>query len=130
MRKLTKFIAPAIIAASVLGGAASAQAQPYPQERYGHHDDGYGRATPARAETIRSQIDDLQRRVERNDNRDRISEREARGLRQDVWQLRQQFRSFNRDGLNDREFRILQNRIDNVRARLHIERNDRDGHRW
>lgn len=124
MRKLTRIFVPALVAASILGGAATANAQPYPQDRFDRH------ATPARAETIRSQIDDLQRRVERNDRRDNISAREAQGLRRDIWSVREQFRNFNRDGLNDREYQILQHRIDNIRGRLHIERNDNNGRRW
>ncbi|HET9630281.1 MAG TPA: hypothetical protein VFP14_12450 [Novosphingobium sp.] len=132
MHKLTKIIVPALAAISALGTAGVASAQPY-----GGYD--HGRAwgnhqTPARAEAIRNQIAMLEQRVNRNDNRDRISEREAWGLRREVRDIREQFRMFNRDGLNDREFRILQNRIDRAKDRLHFERNDgngwRDGHRW
>ena len=124
MNKLTKIIAPALAAVAVLGTAGAASAQPYPSRDWGHHQ------TPARAQTIRNQIAMLEQRINRNDNRDRISAREAWGLRREVRDIREQFRVFNRDGLNDREFRILQNRIDRVKDRLHVERNDRDGHRW
>lgn len=126
MRKLTKIVIPALMAATVFGGAGTASAQSYGGNRaYPER-----HATPGRAEAIRNQLDQLQRRIERNDNRDRISEREAAGLRRDIWSVREQFRRFNRDGLNNREFRALQNRIDNIRGRLHVERNDRDGRRW
>lgn len=125
MRKLTKIIVPALAIAATLGTAGVASAQPYGgRNDWGHHQ------TPARAEAIRNQIAMLEQRINRNDNRDRISDREAWGLRREVRDIREQFRVFNRDGLNDREFRVLQNRIDRAKDRLHIERNDGDGRRW
>ena len=119
MTKLIKTFAPAIMAALALAAAVPAQARPGPDH-----------PTPERTESIRHQIAQLQERVGRNHRRDRISEREAGGLRSDIRRLRNQFQDFNRDGLSNREFRILQNRIDQIRARLRIERNDRDHHRW
>ncbi len=115
MRKLKTILIPAAAAAMAFS-ATAAQAQM-----------GY---TPGRANAIRNQIEELQRRVERNDNRDRISEREAAGLRRDVRNLRYQFRDFNRDGLSRREWNTLQNRISNIRQRLRIERRDWDNRRW
>ena len=124
MRKLTKIAAPVLAAIAVIGTSAAASAQPYPQRDWGHHQ------TPGRAEAIRNQIAQLERRISRNDFRDRISEREAAALRREVRDIRTQFRAFNRDGLNNREMRILETRIDRVRARLRVERNDRDGRHW
>jgi len=128
MPKLTKILVPALAIAATLGTAGAASAQTY--GGYDHGRDWGNHQTPARAEAIRNQIAMLEQRVNRNDNRDRISEREAWGLRREVRDIREQFRVFNRDGLNDREFRILQNRIDRAKDRLHVERNDRDGRRW
>ena len=128
MTKLTKFIAPALVAIAALTAAGAASAQPLPG--YGHHDDRFDRNTPARTQAIRSQINQLEQRINRNDNRDRISEREAAGLRREVRDIALQFRAFNRNGLDNREFRTLQIRIDRAKARLQIERNDRDGRRW
>jgi predicted RNase H-like nuclease (RuvC/YqgF family) len=126
MHKLTKIITPALIAIATLGSAGAATAQPY-----NNHNQNYGNhQTPGRANAIRAQIDDLQRRIERNDNRDRVSEREAAGLRREIRDIRDQFRVFSRDGLNNREFRTLEVRIDRLKARLRVERNDRDGRRW
>lgn len=122
MIKLTKIVAPALIAAAAFGGATSASAYP----GYGHdYRPGYGR-TPARAEAIRDQLDELQARINRADHRDRVSDREAYGLRRDIAYTRQQLRDYNRDGLSDREFRILQSRIDRIRFSLHMERADWD----
>ena len=93
--------------------------------RYDHNDRYRGNAN-----AIWTQIEQLQRRVARNDYRDRISEREAAGLRNAVYQLRIQFRDFNRNGLTQREARYLQDRINQIRSRLHNERHDNDGRRW
>jgi septal ring factor EnvC (AmiA/AmiB activator) len=113
MRSIKTLILPALAAALALGAVSPAMAW----------------GTPMRADTIRQQINELQRDVNRNDNRDRISEREAAGLRRDVAGLQNQFRAFNRDGLSGGEMRILGNRIQNIRSRLHDERRDADGRR-
>ena len=72
----------------------------------------------------------MQRRIVRNDGRDRISEREAAGLRNAVYQLRMQFRDYSRNGLTQREAQILQSRINQVRSRLQYERQDNNGRRY
>ena len=129
MRKLIKIVIPALMAATMFGAAGTASAQPYAGRAYPERAYGNQHATPGRAEAIRAQLDDLQRRIERNDRRDHVSGREAAGLRHDLRSVREQFGRFNRDGLNDREVRGLQNRIDNIRSRLHMERADWNGHR-
>ena len=125
MRKLTRIVAPALVAVAVLGTAGAASAQPYPG--YGH--ERFAGGGP-RVDAIRSQLNQLEQRVNRNDWRGRISDREAMGIRRELRETRDQFRYFSRDGLNDREFRVLQNRIDHLRDRLRFERHDRDARRW
>ena len=100
--------------------------------RYDRYDNRYDRNDQYRgnANAIWTQIEQLQRRVARNDNRDRISEREAAGLRNAVYQLRYQFRDYNRNGLTQRESRYLQDRINQIRSRLQYERRDDDGRRY
>ena len=100
--------------------------------RYDNRDNRYDHNNQYRgnANAIWTQIEQLQRRVARNDNRDRISEREAAGLRNAVYQLRMQFRDYNRNGLNQRESRYLQDRINQIRSRLQYERRDNDGRRY
>ena len=104
--------------------------------RYDNRDDRYDNRYDrnhqyrGNANAIWTQIEQLQRRVARNDYRDRISEREAAGLRNAVYQLRMQFRDYNRNGLTQRESRYLQDRINQIRSRLQYERNDRDGRRY
>ena len=101
-------------------------------DRDGRYDNRYDRDHSYRgnANAIWTQIEQLQRRVARNDGRDRISEREAAGLRNAVYQLRGQFRDFNRNGLSHRESQYLQQRINQIRERLRYERHDNDGRRW
>jgi hypothetical protein len=120
MRNFSKMIAASLIAATALGTALPAQARPYPYSQGMHN----------RAEAIRDQINDLQRRVQRNDRRDNVSGREAAGLRNAIARLHQQYNMMSRGGLTNREASVLQARIDSVRARLHIERSDRDNRRW
>jgi hypothetical protein len=137
MRKLSTIVASALVVATA-GAALPAQAQPYPDRSWdGRHDrdgryDRYDRYDGYRgnAQSIRAQIEELQRRVERTDARDRVSEREAAGLRRDVYRLRQQFWTYNRNGLSQREVRYLQDRIRDIRQRLRYERRDNDGRRW
>lgn len=112
MQKFNRIIVPALAAAMIASLAAPAQAR-----------------TPARAEAIRNQIEQLHHAVSRNDVRDRISEREAAGLRRDVSRLQDQFRDYNRNGLSNREMRTLERRIHDIRERLRIERRDHYNHR-
>ncbi|MFC4296016.1 hypothetical protein ACFO0A_13225 [Novosphingobium tardum] len=139
MRTRTKILATALIAGSALTAALPAQAQSYPQanryEQNRHEQDrrdynGYDRNYRGNANAIYQQIQQLRMRIQRTDARDRISEREAAGLRRAVNQLQQQFRDYNRNGLSQRETRILQDRINQIRARLSYERRDNDGRRW
>lgn len=120
MKKLNRIAAPALLAALVLGAASPAMAQYGPNHR-----------TPYRADQIRAQINELQVRIDRNDNRrNRLSPREAAGLRNDVRNLQATFRTYNRNGLNPAEMRTLNNRIGNIRTRLHIEARDWNNRRW
>ena len=101
-------------------------------DRDGRYDNRYDRDNQYRgtANAIATQIDQLQRRVARSDGRDRISEREAAGLRNAVYQLRMQFRAYNSNGLSQREAHYLQDRINQIRSRLQYERQDNNGRRY
>ena len=100
--------------------------------RYDDRDGRYDRNDHYRgnANAIARQIEQLRYRIQRTDGRDRISEREAAGLRRAVYNLQQQFRDFNRNGLSQRESQYLQQRINQIRERLRYERRDDDGRRW
>ena len=86
-------------------------------------------ATPARAQAIRNQIDSLERRINGNDSRDVISEREAAGLRNQLDDLQDLFRSYNSNGLSPAEMNTLEDRIRRLNVRLGNERRDPGGRR-
>ena len=145
MRTRAQLFVSALVASAAMVGAIPAQAQynphhNYPQQsspetqdgRYDNRENRYDRNDQYRgnANAIATQIDQLQRRVARSDGRDRISEREAAGLRNAVYQLRIQFRDYNRNGLSQREARYLQDRINQIRSRLQYERQDNNGRRY
>ena len=133
MRKLGKTFVAALVAGSALGVAIPAQAQYYPQQHDGWRDRDDDRRLDrnhGQANAIRAQIEQLRQRIDRIDARDRISEREADGLRRAVRNLREQFRAYNSNGLSQREAMILRDRIQRIRARLQFERRDNDGRRW
>ena len=141
MRSRTRILVSALVAGASFAAAIPASAQNYPQSRYEDRYDRDGRYNDrdasrydrnyeyrGNANAIAQQIQQLQNRVNRSDLRDRISEREAAGLRRAVYDLRTQFRSFNRNGLTQREARTLQERIQWVRSRLQHDRHDNDRH--
>jgi predicted RNase H-like nuclease (RuvC/YqgF family) len=86
-------------------------------------------ATPLRAQAIRNQIDELDRRINHSDHRDVISEREAAGLRHQLDELQDLFRSYNANGLSNAEMNTLENRIRRLNVRLANERRDPGGRR-
>lgn len=116
MRNIRKIIAPAIIASLALGAAVPASAAPW-------HDRDRGR------DNYRQQISQLDKQVQRAEQRRLISSREAKGLERKVDQLQQLHRTFARDGLNRAERRALDTRIDNVQRQIARETADRNGRR-
>lgn len=123
MKKITALAASALMAATALGAvaipsAASAQVT----IRFGSP--GYW--TPERSNAIRQQIWNLDRRIDRAAQNRTITRREAMNLRRSVASLRNQYRVYARNGLNFQEVRILQNRVNNIRTRLRLERADWD----
>lgn len=141
MRISSKLIVSALIGSAALGAAIPAQAQSYPDrnryddrrdydDRRGYDDRYDSRYNRGQVQAIARQIEQLEQRVQRVDARERISEREAAGLRRAVYNLRQQYRDYARNGLTQREAQVLRSRIQQVHERLHDERRDRDGRRW
>ena len=123
---MRKILFSAVAAASALAVAAPASAQwgpaPVPYgNAYGYNNWGHIRSLQAR-------IDNLQRRIARLDNRDRISEREARRLRQDARQLEYRLRVASRNGLHPTEARRIEYRL--VRLEQRLVRDAWDGRRW
>jgi len=123
MRKFTKIVAPALIAAMGIGAAASVPAEAAP---WNHN---AGRPTPARDANIRADINGLNRDIDRAAARRTISPREANGLRRQAVQVQRLYANYARNGLTPSEVRTLQNRVDQIRVALHMERRDWNNHR-
>lgn len=121
MRKLTKIVAPALIAAMGLSAGISAQAAPYNHNA--------GRPTPVRDANIRADINGLNRTIDRAVARRTISNREATGLRRDATQVQRLYGQYARNGLTQTEMRTLKTRVDRIRVSLHMERTDWDRRR-
>jgi hypothetical protein len=119
MKKL--LIAAAGLSALTAAPAAAQWGQP---QGYGY---GYGYNNQQQHGLIRSYIvraDQLRKRVERLDGRDRISEREARRLRQDAAELQQRVRAYANNGLTGSERRDLDIRIARLQQRIQMDRRD------
>lgn len=115
MTKFTKFIAPALIASLAIGAApASAQAW-----RGG---DNY-----------REQIKQLDRQIDRAEDRRLITKREADKLERSVDQLQRQHENYARGGLSRDERRTLDLRISKLDREIKYEiakgNKDRNDHR-
>lgn len=122
MRKLVITI---VTAASALAVATPASAQYFPQPRgyaYGYNNYGHVRSLQVR-------VDRLQHRIDRLDSRDRISEREARNLRQDARELERRLHRAARNGLHPQEAQQLEYRLVRIEQRLMRDANDGRG-RW
>jgi hypothetical protein len=85
--------------------------------------------TPVRSSAVWQDITQLEQDVNRADNRDTISEREAAGMRNQIADIKRDYHRMNANGLSAGEANGLENRIQNLRKRLHNERGDRDHHR-
>ncbi|HVR91020.1 MAG TPA: hypothetical protein VHG29_08005 [Novosphingobium sp.] len=126
MTKLKYLAAPLALALAIGGAALPASAQNYRQnntyERNWH-------PGPAANGMLRRDINDLRQAVNRNDRRNRISEREWSGLRMEVRNIQSLYSSYSRGGLTRNEVAALESRINRVRTRLQMERRDYDGRR-
>src|SRR3546814_18511740 len=109
MRKITRFIAPALVAALGISAIAPASAHESPRHEA-------ARYTPVRNASIRSDIRDLRRDVDRAAARRAISEREARGLRRDAAEIQRLYASCARNGLSPWETQTLHRRVDRAPA--------------
>ena len=122
MRKVLITVAAA---ASALAVAAPASAQYYPAPQgYGYgYNNNYGGVRG-----LQVRIDRLQQRIAQFDNRDRISEREARRLREESRDIERRLRKSARNGLNRQEYASITTRIQRLEQR--IFRDARDGNRY
>jgi hypothetical protein len=122
MRPLTKIIAPALVAALGLSAMAPASAHAAPRHEAARH-------AHDRHSSVRSDINDLRRDVDRAAARRAISQREANTLRREANQIQRLYASYARNGLSQKEVRTLERKVDRVHIALRKERRDRDGRR-
>ena len=123
MRKVLISTAAAV---SALAFAAPAAAQYYPAPPpYGN---AYGYNNYGGVRNLQVRIDRLQQRIARFDSRDRISEREARRLRNESREIEQRLRRASRYGLNPQEYSSIDYRIRRLESRIY--RDARDGRGW
>ena len=117
---------------SVFAAAAPAAAQYYPGQpapygnAYGYNNGGIVQSYLVRADRLRQ-------RVERLDQRNRISEREARRLRESAIDLQGRTRAYARNGLDGRERYELDQRFARLEqqiARQRYDNNNRYGNGW
>ena len=121
MRKVLLTVAAA---ASALATAAPAAAQYYPAPQgYGYNNNNYGGVR-----SLQVRIDRLQQRIAQFDSRDRISEREARRLREESRDIERRLRKSARNGLNPQEHASITHRVQRLEQR--IFRDARDGNRY
>lgn len=116
----------AAVSALAVAAPAAAQWAPAP---YGH---AYGyQQNWGQVRSLHARIDNLQRRIERLDSRDRISEREARRLRDATRELEYRLRYAARDGLHPAEAQSLEYRLARLEQRLFRDARDgRRGDQW
>ena len=122
MRKVLITVAAA---ASALAVAAPASAQYYPAPQgYGYgYNNNYGGVRG-----LQVRIDRLQQRIAQFDNRDRISAREARRLREESRDIERRLHRSARNGLNRQEYASITTRVQRLEQR--IFRDARDGNRY
>lgn len=126
MRKVLISVA---VAASALAIAAPASAQYYPAPQGPVNGNGYGyNNNHASIRNLQVRIDRLQDRIARLDSRDRISEREARRLREESRDVEKRLHRAARYGLNPQEYASVNYRIQRLEQRIYRDAND--GNRW
>lgn len=87
------------------------------------------RLRPAVRTQIQSDINQLDNQIQRASQRQRISRREATGLRREANRLQRTYNQYSRNGLTRAEVTTLESRINGLRQRLRLERRDWDGRR-
>ena len=127
MRKILFTVAATASALAVAAPAAAqwGPAAPVPYgNAYGYnYNNNWGHVR-----SLQARIDNLQRRIARLDNRDRISEREARRLREATRELEYRLRVAGRNGLHPVEAQRIEYRL--VRLEQRLMRDAWDGRRW
>lgn len=112
---MRKFMLSVVIASTALT-AAPATAQVW-------------RIQPSVQRQIQNDINQLERRIQRAQQRRTISAREAAGLRRDALNVQRLYNRYVRNGLTRAEVSALEAQVNRLHQRLRLERRDWDGRR-
>ena len=85
------------------------------------------RIQPSIQRQIQSDINQLDNRIQRAQQRRAISAREANGLRREALQLQRLHNRYSRNGLTRSEVAQLEIQVNRLHQRLRLERRDWDG---
>lgn len=135
MKKSLIFTAIGTVVGTALAAASPASAQGWYgnrydnqyNNRYNQYDNRYDRnwdMTPERMQRIRADIDRLDSAITQAQYNRTISWREAQNLRNQERYLRRMYWSYSRDGLNRNEVMALEQRANQIRTELRLERAD------
>ena len=137
MRKIVLSLAAAGAAIAI---ASPAAAQYYPQPQPAPYGYGYGngfRGNWGEVRALHARVDNVERQIDRLEQRDRVGDRTADRLRDDARGIEDRLRDRARGGLDPREageiqFRIqrLEQRVQFALANHHPRWGDRDDRRW
>ena len=98
----------------------------------GYNNRGYNNRgwemTPQRTAMIRADIEQLDNAIDRSAARRTISPREAMGLRMQARDVKRLYWGYSRNGLDRNEVYALEQRVNQIRGRLQMER--RDWNNW
>jgi hypothetical protein len=122
---MRKFLIAAAVSVSALAAASPAGAQyyPAPQQPYGNAY-GYQNNQQNTVRNFVTRVDQIRYQIDRLDNRDRISEREARSLRNEAYYLRNRVVRSGYNGLSWRERQDLNVRLARLEQRVRNEVRD------
>jgi TolA-binding protein len=126
---MRKFLISLAVATSALAVASPASAQYYPQPQgYGSGQQGYGyNNNYGQVRSLQVRINQIQRQIARLDQRNILSNREARRLRDESRSLERRLRDASRNGLNFRERQYIEVRIARLEMRVRREATDGNG---
>ena len=113
---MRKLILSAVMAAAAIAGTAPASAQAW-------------RLQPSVQRQIQTDINQLNRQIDRATQRRTISQREATALRRQALNLQRSYNDYRRNGLDRVEVARLESQVNQLHQRLRLERRDWDGRR-
>jgi hypothetical protein len=125
---MRKVLISAAATVSTLAFAAPAAAQWAPAPApYGN---AYGYNNYGQVRSLQARVNNLQRQIDRLDQRRVLSNREARRLRDESRDLERRLHSVSRNGMNPREYASVENRIQRLERNIWQEARDGNGNRY